>query len=119
MDKFSSTMTVGGKTLLCNTSAGGLDLSPMFRTCQPIYQVLFCNLIGPPGLLMHAITCLVLGKALPHRSSVCLVRPLVRPTCALITETPLFFPTDPLQRSSSEPPTQGLPQEEPLKNSDA
>ena len=28
--------------------------------------MLFCNLIGPPGLLMHAITCLVLGKGLPE-----------------------------------------------------
>eukprot|EP00913_Durusdinium_trenchii_P033068 g30958.t1 len=30
------------------------------------HSVLFCNLIGPPGLLMHAITCLVLGKGLPQ-----------------------------------------------------
>eukprot|EP00435_Cladocopium_sp_Y103_P041342 s794_g11.t1 len=30
------------------------------------HSVLFCNLIGPPGLVMHAITCLVLGKGLPE-----------------------------------------------------
>ncbi|CAE7852866.1 MHZ4, partial [Symbiodinium sp. KB8] len=29
------------------------------------HSVLFCNLIGPPGLLMHAITCFVVGKGLP------------------------------------------------------
>ena len=26
------------------------------------HSVLFCNLIGPPGLLLHWITCLVTGK---------------------------------------------------------
>mmetsp|Transcript_5460 Transcript_5460/g.11605 ORF Transcript_5460/g.11605 Transcript_5460/m.11605 type:complete len:240 (-) Transcript_5460:6-725(-) len=29
------------------------------------HSVLFCNLIGPPGLLMHLATCLVTGKGLP------------------------------------------------------
>lgn len=29
------------------------------------HSVLFCNLIGPPGLLLHAVTCLILGKGLP------------------------------------------------------
>mmetsp|Transcript_32227 Transcript_32227/g.74372 ORF Transcript_32227/g.74372 Transcript_32227/m.74372 type:complete len:243 (-) Transcript_32227:84-812(-) len=33
------------------------------------HSVLFCNLIGPPGLLMHAITCLVLGKGLPKEEA--------------------------------------------------
>mmetsp|Transcript_8357 Transcript_8357/g.23865 ORF Transcript_8357/g.23865 Transcript_8357/m.23865 type:complete len:216 (-) Transcript_8357:8-655(-) len=28
------------------------------------HSVLFCNLIGPPGLLLHWITCLVSGKGL-------------------------------------------------------
>jgi len=32
------------------------------------HSVLLCNLIGPPGLLSHAITCLVLGKKLPGES---------------------------------------------------
>lgn len=26
------------------------------------HSVLFCNLIGPPGLLLHALTCLITGK---------------------------------------------------------
>jgi hypothetical protein len=26
------------------------------------HSVLFCNLIGPPGLLIHWVTCLVTGK---------------------------------------------------------
>ena len=30
------------------------------------HSVLFCNLIGPPGLVMHAITCLLVGKGLPE-----------------------------------------------------
>eukprot|EP00931_Biecheleriopsis_adriatica_P001228 TRINITY_DN101512_c0_g1_i1.p1 TRINITY_DN101512_c0_g1~~TRINITY_DN101512_c0_g1_i1.p1 ORF type:complete len:257 (-),score=41.21 TRINITY_DN101512_c0_g1_i1:20-790(-) len=30
------------------------------------HSVLFCNLIGPPGLLLHAATCLVSGKGLPE-----------------------------------------------------
>ena len=25
----------------------------------------FCNFIGPPGLLIHAVTCLISGKGLP------------------------------------------------------
>lgn len=29
------------------------------------HSVLLCNLIGPPGLLMHALTCMVLGRGLP------------------------------------------------------
>lgn len=29
------------------------------------HSVLLCNLIGPPGILAHALTCLVLGKGLP------------------------------------------------------
>ena len=29
------------------------------------HSVLITNLIGPPGLLIHFATCLVLGKALP------------------------------------------------------
>ena len=29
------------------------------------HSVLFCNLIGPPGLLMHLATCLIAGKGLP------------------------------------------------------
>ncbi|CAK0791295.1 unnamed protein product [Prorocentrum cordatum] len=29
------------------------------------HSVLFCNLIGPPGLLLHAATCLLLGRGLP------------------------------------------------------
>lgn len=29
------------------------------------HSVLFCNLIGPPGLLLHAATCLLTGKGLP------------------------------------------------------
>jgi len=29
------------------------------------HSVLLCNLIGPPGLLAHAATCLALGKGLP------------------------------------------------------
>lgn len=29
------------------------------------HSVLFCNLIGPPGLLIHALTCILLGKGLP------------------------------------------------------
>lgn len=29
------------------------------------HSVLLCNLIGPPGLLAHAATCLLLGKGLP------------------------------------------------------
>ena len=32
----------------------------------PFEKVLFCNLIGPPGLVMHAITCLIVGKV-PNR----------------------------------------------------
>eukprot|EP00929_Paragymnodinium_shiwhaense_P121005 TRINITY_DN9311_c0_g1_i1.p1 TRINITY_DN9311_c0_g1~~TRINITY_DN9311_c0_g1_i1.p1 ORF type:complete len:280 (-),score=70.57 TRINITY_DN9311_c0_g1_i1:403-1242(-) len=32
------------------------------------HSVLFCNLIGPPGLLMHAATCLLLGKGLPEEA---------------------------------------------------
>ena len=28
------------------------------------HSVLFCNLIGPPGLLLHWITCVVTGKGL-------------------------------------------------------
>jgi len=28
------------------------------------HSVLFCNLIGPPGLLLHMATCLVTGKPL-------------------------------------------------------
>jgi hypothetical protein len=30
------------------------------------HSVLFCNLIGPPGLLLHAVTCLVTGKGFPN-----------------------------------------------------
>lgn len=30
----------------------------------------FCNLIGPPGLLIHAATCLISGKDLPMMGSV-------------------------------------------------
>jgi len=29
------------------------------------HSVLLCNLIGPPGLLSHAATCLITGKGLP------------------------------------------------------
>jgi hypothetical protein len=29
------------------------------------HSVLFCNLIGPPGFLMHVATCLLTGKGLP------------------------------------------------------
>merc|ERR1719436_674593 len=29
------------------------------------HSVLFCNLIGPPGILLHAVTCLVTGKGFP------------------------------------------------------
>jgi len=29
------------------------------------HSVLLCNLIGPPGLLAHAATCLISGKGLP------------------------------------------------------
>jgi len=29
------------------------------------HSVLLCNLIGPPGLLLHWATCLVTGKGLP------------------------------------------------------
>jgi hypothetical protein len=29
------------------------------------HSVLFCNLIGPPGLLLHWATCLLTGKGLP------------------------------------------------------
>ena len=29
------------------------------------HSVLLCNLIGPPGLLLHWLTCLVTGKGLP------------------------------------------------------
>ena len=29
------------------------------------HSVLLTNLIGPPGLLLHLLTCLVLGKGLP------------------------------------------------------
>lgn len=29
------------------------------------HSVLLCNLIGPPGLLAHAATCLITGKGLP------------------------------------------------------
>lgn len=32
------------------------------------HSVLLCNLIGPPGLLSHAATCLFLGKGLPTES---------------------------------------------------
>jgi len=28
------------------------------------HSVLLCNLIGPPGLLLHWITCLVTGKGI-------------------------------------------------------
>lgn len=30
------------------------------------HSVLFCNLIGPPGILIHAATCLLTGKGLPE-----------------------------------------------------
>jgi len=33
------------------------------------HSVLFCNLIGPPGLLLHAATCLFMGKGLPSEST--------------------------------------------------
>lgn len=29
------------------------------------HSVLFCNLIGPPGLLLHWLTCIITGKGLP------------------------------------------------------
>jgi len=29
------------------------------------HSVLLCNLIGPPGLLLHLATCLLTGKGLP------------------------------------------------------
>lgn len=29
------------------------------------HSVLLCNLIGPPGLLLHWATCFILGKGLP------------------------------------------------------
>ena len=29
------------------------------------HSTLFCNLIGPPGLLIHFVTCLLTGKGLP------------------------------------------------------
>ena len=29
------------------------------------HSVLLTNLIGPPGLLLHLLTCLVVGKGLP------------------------------------------------------
>jgi hypothetical protein len=28
------------------------------------HSVLFCNLIGPPGFLMHCVTCLLTGKGI-------------------------------------------------------
>ena len=34
------------------------------------HSVLLCNLIGPPGLLLHWATCLVLGKGLPGNEAV-------------------------------------------------
>ena len=30
------------------------------------HSVLLCNLIGPPGLLLHWITCFLIGKGLPN-----------------------------------------------------
>ena len=33
------------------------------------HSVLLCNLIGPPGLLLHWITCLVTGKGLPSNEA--------------------------------------------------
>jgi len=33
------------------------------------HSVLLCNLIGPPGLLAHAATCLVLGYSLPGEAN--------------------------------------------------
>lgn len=33
------------------------------------HSVLLCNLIGPPGLLAHAATCLLFGKGLPAEAA--------------------------------------------------
>jgi hypothetical protein len=33
------------------------------------HSVLLTNLIGPPGLLLHALTCLVTGKGLPREEA--------------------------------------------------
>lgn len=33
------------------------------------HSVLLCNFIGPPGLLAHAVTCLITGKGLPMGST--------------------------------------------------
>lgn len=36
------------------------------------HSVTLCNLIGPPGLLLHAITCLVTGKGLTENEALAL-----------------------------------------------
>lgn len=36
------------------------------------HSVLLCNLIGPPGLLLHWITCLAVGKGLPKNEALML-----------------------------------------------
>lgn len=40
-------------------------LDGLRRNIFTAHSVLFCNLIGPPGLLLHAVTCVLTGKALP------------------------------------------------------
>lgn len=34
------------------------------------HSVLLCNLIGPPGLILHFLTCLVTGKGLPGNETI-------------------------------------------------
>ena len=40
-------------------------LDGLKRGVFPSHSVLLCNLIGPPGYLLHLATCLVTGKGLP------------------------------------------------------
>jgi len=37
-------------------------LDGLRRDVFAAHSVLFCNLIGPPGLLLHCLTCAVTGK---------------------------------------------------------
>lgn len=34
------------------------------------HSVLLCNLIGPPGLLLHWLTCILIGKGLPGNEAI-------------------------------------------------
>jgi len=45
-------------------------LDGLARGIFTAHSVLLCNLIGPPGLLLHAATCLAVGKPLPTLSEV-------------------------------------------------